>query len=75
MRQPKRELIKTRQICTDEGSEEGISLIKANGGVEATVKLAGHYADLAKQSLSKLAPSDARDSLENLINYVLIRTK
>lgn len=69
------ELIKTRQICTDEGSEEGISLIKAAGGVEATVKLAGHYADLAKQSLGKLAPSDARNSLESLINYVLVRTK
>jgi len=70
-----RELIKTRQIVSDEGSQEGLALIKDNGGVEATVKLAGHYGDLARQSLSKLAPSDARDSLENLINYVLVRTK
>jgi len=70
-----RELIKTRQICTDEGSQEGIALIKANGGVEATVKLAGHYADLARESLSVIAPSDAKNSLESLINYVLVRTK
>ncbi len=70
-----RELIKTRQIVSDEGSQEGVDLIKAGGGVEATVKLAEHYADLAKESLSNVAPSDARDSLENLINYVLVRTK
>ncbi|MBA3855587.1 MAG: solanesyl diphosphate synthase [Cyanobacteria bacterium PR.3.49] len=70
-----RELIKTRAIATDEGSEEGISIIKSEGGVEATVNLAGHYANLAKESLSKIAPSDARNSLESLINYVLVRTK
>lgn len=70
-----KELIKTRQIVSDEGSEEGLSIIRANGGVEATVKLAGDYGNLAREALSKIAPSDSRDSLENLINYVLVRTK
>jgi len=70
-----RELIKTRSISTDEGSKEGISIIKSTGGVEATVALAGHYANLARESLSIIAPSDARNSLESLINYVLVRTK
>lgn len=70
-----RELIKTRQIVNDEGAEEGLKIIRENGGVEATVALATRYADLAKDSLSVIAPSDARDSLVALIDYVLVRTK
>jgi all-trans-nonaprenyl-diphosphate synthase len=67
-------LIRTRAVSTPEGIEESIAIIRNNGGVDATVDLAHKYARLAKESLSVLSSSTFRDSLEQMVDWLLTRT-
>ena len=67
------ELIKTRAIVSDDGSQEAIDLIKQHGGVEATLKMAHQYAQESIESLSVIPSSVYRDSLAGLVDYVLTR--
>ena len=67
-------LIKTRAINGADGSAEALSLIEGNGGIELTCDMARKYAALAKESLSGVAASRYRDSLESLVNYIVNRT-
>ena len=69
-----KELIKTRAVTTVEGNAEALTLIKANGGVEKTVELCAKYARLSKENLTCLPPSQFKDSLENLVDFVVTRT-
>lgn len=69
-----RELIKTRAVNTEEGTEEALALIKANGAVEQTIELCQRYALESKEQLLKLPPSVFRDSLGSLVDYVTTRT-
>ncbi len=68
-------LIKSRAIAQIEGAQEGLELIRTNGGVEKTIALAAEYGAKSKESLCHLRPSAARDSLEHLVDYVLTRTR
>lgn len=67
-------LIRTRAVSTEEGVEESLAIIRNNGGVDSTVALAYKYADLAKESLSVLSSSTFRDSLEQMVDWLLTRT-
>jgi len=69
-----KELIRSRGIATEEGTNEALEIIRANGGVEATIAVCQKYAQSSKQQLLKLRPSRFRDSLEGLVDYVLTRT-
>lgn len=69
-----KELIATRQVSTDEGAEEALSIIRANGGVEETIALAEKHAQSSKTALKAVKPSEYRDSMEALIDYILTRT-
>jgi all-trans-nonaprenyl-diphosphate synthase len=69
------ELIKNRLIITDEGTAEAIDLIRNNGGIEKTIELAQKYAQLSVENLQKLPNSTYKNSLEQLADYILIRTK
>lgn len=68
------ELIKTRAVSTPEGIAEALELIKSGGGIESTVQLARDYANKARLSLSVLGPSQYRDSLEGIADWLLTRT-
>lgn len=68
------QLIRSRSVTTPEGVEEALEIIRNNGGIERTVELARHYARKAHDSLVVLAPSQYRDSLDSLIDWLLIRT-
>jgi all-trans-nonaprenyl-diphosphate synthase len=68
-------LIKTRAVATVEGTQEALTLIKENGGIEKTVDICRHYARLGKECLLVLPESDCKDSLESLIDYVVTRKK
>jgi all-trans-nonaprenyl-diphosphate synthase len=67
-------IIKTRAVSTPEGVEEALSIIRTNGGIDATVELARSYAQKARQALSVVEPSIYRDSLDAMIDWLLMRT-
>lgn len=69
------DLIRTRAVSSPEGVEESLELIRTNGGVEATVTLANKYAKLAGDSLARLQVSEYRDSLAQIVDWLLTRTK
>ncbi|GAB4383121.1 MAG: solanesyl diphosphate synthase [Elainellaceae cyanobacterium] len=59
---------------TQEGDiEQAIALVKDSGGIERSRELASHHAELAVQSLANLPPSDSRQALIELADYVLSR--
>ncbi len=57
-----------------EGSfEEGLRLVEAGGGIERARLLAREEGDKALTALNVLPPSDARDSMAMMVEYVLER--
>jgi len=68
-----KELVATREICSDEGSAEALRIIRDNGGVDQALNLAGQYGQRSKEALSKIGPSIYRDALEALVDYILTR--
>lgn len=67
-------LIRTRAVSTEEGIEESLTIIRNNGGVEATVGLAQRYARQARETLAVIPASNYRDSLDQLVDWLLSRT-
>lgn len=68
------ELIKSRAVCQPEGLSSAMEIIRANGGLDATVKLAKQYADASRHALRVLPWSAYRESLELMVDYLLLRT-
>lgn len=69
------ELIKTRAVCQPDGIAEALTIMKDHGGVDRTVKLARDYAQKSKDSLRVLQASPYRDSLEAIVDFLLLRTR
>jgi len=67
------ELVRTRDVTSDEGSEEALSLIRNSSAIERTCELAKEFANKGRTSLLTIAPSNYRDSLEALLDFVLTR--
>lgn len=67
-------LIKTRAVGTPEGIAEALTIIRDGGGLDATVSLARQYAEKARNCLTILEPSPYRDSLDALVDWLLLRT-
>jgi all-trans-nonaprenyl-diphosphate synthase len=53
--------------------EEGLRLVEAGGGIERARLLAREEGDKALTALNVLPPSDARDSMAMMVEYVLER--
>ena len=53
--------------------EQAIALVKASKGLERSRELAAHHAHLALEHLVDLPPSDSRQALVNMTEYVLSR--
>jgi len=68
-----KELVSTREICTNEGSAEALRMIREEGGVDQALSLAGRYGERSKEALIKITPSIYRDALEALVDYILTR--
>jgi all-trans-nonaprenyl-diphosphate synthase len=66
-------LINSRSICTADGSEEALNLIRQNGGVQATLALAKKFAKESVESLTILPNSEYKDNLLSVVDYVLRR--
>ncbi len=69
------ELIKTRAVCREDGIAEALQLIKDNGGTDSTIALARKYAQQSREALRGLPASTYRDSLESIVDVMLIRTR
>jgi all-trans-nonaprenyl-diphosphate synthase len=68
-------IIKTRAVATPEGIAQALQIVRDNGGIESTVELAREYAAKASDSLTVLAPSPYKDSLQAIVDWLLTRTK
>lgn len=66
-------LIKSRAICTADGSEEALNIIRQNGNIEDTLALANKFGQESIDSLNALPDSQCRDNLRALVDYVLQR--
>ncbi|KPK70286.1 hypothetical protein AMJ71_02055 [candidate division TA06 bacterium SM1_40] len=60
-------------VGTEESWEEAIALVKERGGVERTREVAGTYTERAKEAIDTLAPSQAKDTLLLLADFVVDR--
>lgn len=69
-----KELITTRQVMQEEGTMEALALIREHGGIEATIKLCHNYAKTSQDSLYDLPSSIYKDSLMEIVDYLLTRT-
>lgn len=69
------ELIKRRAVAQPEGIAEALEIMRMHGGVELTVKQAAEYARKSKEALRILKASQYRDSLESIVEYLLMRTR
>lgn len=67
------ELIQTRAVTGADGVAEALQIIRNNGGVEATRDLAHKYAQHAREALLPLPSSGSRDSLNQMLDWLLIR--
>lgn len=68
-----------RVIEGEEASPDGVAavidLVREGGGIAATRRMAGRYAELAREGLAELPPTSARDVLDAAIDYVLARDR
>lgn len=67
-------LIKQRAVGNEEGIAEALSIVRDQGGIEATIELAFSYAQKARQALTVVPASQYRDCLDALIDWLLLRT-
>jgi all-trans-nonaprenyl-diphosphate synthase len=70
-----KELVGSRAITTEQGSEEALNLIRSGGAVESTISLASEYGSRSRKALLEIPQSKYRDALEGMIDYVLTRIK
>jgi len=60
---------------TAEEIERVVGLVHDRGGIEATRRIAAEYAGRAREALSELPESPAREVLEAAVDYVLARDR
>lgn len=68
-------LIKTRGVCQPDGITEALEIMRTHGGVDQTIKLARDYAQKSKDALRILPASQYRDSLDSIVDFLLLRTR
>ncbi|HEY9625466.1 MAG TPA: solanesyl diphosphate synthase [Crinalium sp.] len=70
---PYLEVLIEREFAQEGDLEQALALVKDSRGVERSRELAAHHAQLAAQHLSELSPTESRQTLINLTDYVLSR--
>lgn len=63
------------QAASSQAIDRVVSLVQREGGIEATRRLATRWADRARESLSELPPTPAREVLEAAVDYVVARDR
>lgn len=70
---PYLEVLIEREFAQSEDLDQAIELIKDSQGIQRARELAGHHAKVAVEHLQDISPSDSRQALINMANYVLSR--
>lgn len=70
---PYLEALIEREFAEEDDLEQAIALIKDSCGIERSRELAAHHAQAAAQHLTDLHPSESRQTLMKLTDYVLSR--
>jgi all-trans-nonaprenyl-diphosphate synthase len=67
-------LIKTRAVCQADGLQEALDILRNQGGVEGAIGLCREYAEKSRKALNPLPPTQYKESLERVVDYLLLRT-
>ena len=70
---PYLEVLIERQFAQTGDLEQAIALIHDSQGIQRSRELAAYHANLAVEHLADLPPSDSRQALVNMTDYVLSR--
>ncbi|KPQ34881.1 MAG: solanesyl diphosphate synthase [Phormidesmis priestleyi Ana] len=64
-----------REFAESEDFEQAVELVNASGGIDRSRELATQHVHRALECLSQLPPSESRQALEDISEYVLRRLK
>lgn len=70
---PYLEVLIERKFAQEGDLEQAIALIQDSQGIKRSRELAAHHAQLAVEHLADLPPSESRQALMNMTDYVLSR--
>jgi len=70
---PYLEVLIEREFAQEGDLEQALALIDDSRGIQRARELAAHHSELATENISILAPSESRQALINLTDYVLSR--
>ncbi len=70
---PYLEILIEREFAHEGDLEQALALIEDSQGIQQTRELAAHHAKLAKENIAVLSPSESREALINMADYVLSR--
>jgi all-trans-nonaprenyl-diphosphate synthase len=70
---PYLEVLIEREFAQDDDLEQAIALVKDSQGIQRSRELAAHHAQLAVEHITGFVPSESRQALINLTDYVLSR--
>ncbi len=70
---PYLEALIEREFAQEDDLEQALALVSDSQGIDRARELAAHHAQLAVQNLSDLSPSQSRQALIELVDYVLSR--
>ena len=71
--QPSLEVLIEREFAQEGDLEQAVKLISDSQGIPRARELANHHANLAKQHIADLGPSESKQALINMTDYVLSR--
>jgi len=71
--QPSLEVLIEREFAQEGDLEQAVKLISDSQGTPRARELANHHANLAKQHIADLEPSESKQALINMTDYVLSR--
>ncbi|MFM7559328.1 solanesyl diphosphate synthase, partial [Cylindrospermopsis raciborskii] len=71
--QPSLEVLIEREFAQEGDLEQAVKLISDSQGIPRARELANHHASLAKQHIADLEPSESKQALINMTDYVLSR--
>ncbi|TAE59778.1 MAG: solanesyl diphosphate synthase [Nostocales cyanobacterium] len=71
--QPYLEVLIEREFAQEGDLEQALNLISDSQGIEKARELAAHHAQVARENIDSLAPSESRQALINMTDYVLSR--
>lgn len=71
--QPSLETLIAREFAEDQDLDRALAIVHETRGIERSRDLARHHAEIARQNLGHLEPSESKDALDGLVDYVLRR--